>query len=65
VGGRIILPAVAILPDHRVIEPAHGFPSITDTEIALVAAAGASPATRRLAEILADFCSATDPREAA
>jgi DNA-binding transcriptional LysR family regulator len=63
--GVSILPEVAILPDHRVIETTEGFPSITDTEIALVAAAGASPATRRLAEILTDFCSTTDPRQAA
>jgi DNA-binding transcriptional LysR family regulator len=63
--GVSILSEVAILADHRVIEPAEGFPSITDTEIALVAAAGASPATRRLAEILTDFCSTTAPREAA
>jgi DNA-binding transcriptional LysR family regulator len=63
--GVSILPEVAILPDHRVIEPTQGFPSITDTEIALVAAAGASPATRRLADILKDFCSSTDPRTAA
>jgi DNA-binding transcriptional LysR family regulator len=63
--GVSILPEVAILPDHRVIEPADGFPSITNTEIALVAAADASPATRRLAEVLADFCSTSDPRKAA
>jgi DNA-binding transcriptional LysR family regulator len=63
--GVSILSEVAILADHRVIEPAEGFPSITDTEIALVAATGASPATRRLAEILTDFCSTTDPRQAA
>jgi DNA-binding transcriptional LysR family regulator len=63
--GVSVLSEVAILPDHRVIEPAEGFPSITNTEIALVAAADASPATRRLAEVLADFCSTTDPRKAA
>jgi DNA-binding transcriptional LysR family regulator len=63
--GVSILPEVAILGDHRVIEPADGFPSITNTEIALVAAADASPATRRLAEVLADFCSTSDPRKAA
>jgi DNA-binding transcriptional LysR family regulator len=63
--GVSILPEVAILGDHRVIEPADGFPSITNTEIALVAAADASPATRRLAEVLADFCSTVDPRKAA
>jgi hypothetical protein len=47
------------LPDHRVLKPADGFPSVTNTEIALVVAADASPATRRLAE----FCSFTDPRK--
>jgi hypothetical protein len=40
------------------------FPPITNTEIALVAAPNASPATRRLAEVLVEFCS-TDPRKAA
>jgi DNA-binding transcriptional LysR family regulator len=63
--GVSILPQVAILADHRVIEPADGFPAITNTEVALVAAADPSPATRRLAEILADFCSTSDPRQAA
>jgi DNA-binding transcriptional LysR family regulator len=63
--GVSILPEVAILPDHRVLKPADGFPSVTNTEIALVAAADASPATRRLAEVLAEFCSSTDPRNAA
>jgi DNA-binding transcriptional LysR family regulator len=63
--GVSILPEIAILPDHRVLKPADGFPSVTNTEIALVAAADASPATRRLAEILAEFCSSTDPRNAA
>jgi DNA-binding transcriptional LysR family regulator len=62
--GVSILPEVAILPDHRVISPADGFPPITDTEVALVQAEKASPATRRLAEVLADFCSTTDPRQA-
>jgi DNA-binding transcriptional LysR family regulator len=63
--GVSILPEVAILPDHRVLKPADGFPSVANTEIALVAAADASPATRRLAEVLAEFCSSTDPRNAA
>jgi hypothetical protein len=36
-----------------------------DTEVALVAAPEAGAATRRLAEALADFCSARDPRIAA
>jgi DNA-binding transcriptional LysR family regulator len=63
--GVSLLSEVAIVADHRVIEPQDGFPPITDTEIALVAAADASPATRRLAEVLVDFCAATDPRKAA
>ena len=33
------------------LKPREGFPSVTNTEIALVVAADASPATRRLAEV--------------
>lgn len=55
--GVTILPELAILPEHRVLRAKDGFPPITNTEVALVAAADASPATRRLAELLADFCS--------
>jgi DNA-binding transcriptional LysR family regulator len=63
--GVSILSEVAILADHRVLGEADGFPSITNTEIALVAAADASPATRRLADVLAEFCSSADPRKVA
>jgi hypothetical protein len=42
-----------------------GFPAITNTEVALVTAPEASPATRRLAQALADFCNTADPRVAA
>jgi DNA-binding transcriptional LysR family regulator len=63
--GVSILSEVAILPDHRVLEKVDGFPSITNTEVALVVAAEASPATRRLAEVLAEYCSASDPRKVA
>ena len=63
--GVSILPEVAILPEHRVLTPQDGFPPITDTEVALVMAPNASPATRRLAEVLAAFCSLADPRKAA
>jgi DNA-binding transcriptional LysR family regulator len=62
--GVSILSEVAILPDHRIMSTADGFPPITNTEIALVQAENASPATRRLAEVLADFCSTVDPRQA-
>ena len=61
--GVSILPDIAILADHRVLRPADGFPPITDTEVALVAAAGASPATHRLAEILVEFCSSVEARK--
>jgi LysR substrate binding domain len=48
--GVSILPEVAILPDHSILSAGDGFPPITDTEVALVVAPEASPATRRLAE---------------
>jgi DNA-binding transcriptional LysR family regulator len=63
--GISILPEAGILPDHRVLRGDDGFPSISNTELALVVAPEASPSTRRLAELLAEFCAATDPRPAA
>jgi DNA-binding transcriptional LysR family regulator len=63
--GVSILPDVSLLADHRVLQRKDGFPAIPNTELALVAAPDASPATRRLAEVLADFCDAADPRAAA
>jgi DNA-binding transcriptional LysR family regulator len=63
--GISILADVAILDDHVVLGPDHGLPAITDTELALVVAADASSATRRLAAALVDFCNASDPRLAA
>jgi DNA-binding transcriptional LysR family regulator len=62
--GVSILPELAILPDHRVLDEEDGFPRIADTETALVVAPEASLATRRLAEALVDFCNAADPRVA-
>ena len=38
---------------------------VTNTELALVAAPNESLATRRLAQVLADFCSTVDRRKAA
>jgi DNA-binding transcriptional LysR family regulator len=55
--GVTILPEIAILPEHKIVDPTKGFPSITNTELALVVADNASPAMRRLAELLAEFCS--------
>jgi len=63
--GVSILPQGATLDDHRSLSAKEGFPAITNTELALVIAPDASPATRRLADLLAGFCSAADPRAAA
>ena len=63
--GVSILSEVAILPEHRVLKASEGFPTVTNTEMALVAAPDASPATRSLADALVDFCSSIDPRKAA
>jgi DNA-binding transcriptional LysR family regulator len=60
--GVSILPQIAILPEHRVLKAKDGFPAVTNTELALVAAPNASSATRRLANVLADFCSTVDRR---
>jgi DNA-binding transcriptional LysR family regulator len=60
--GVSILPEVAILPAHRALDHADGFPPITNTEVALVAAPHPSPATRRLAELLTAFCGERDLR---
>ena len=54
--GVSLLPERGILPEHKVVDPARGFPTVTNTEIALVAAANASPAILRLAEMLVEFC---------
>jgi DNA-binding transcriptional LysR family regulator len=61
--GVSILPDVAILPEHRALNTRDGFPAITNTEVALVAAPDASGATLRLAEVLREFCSTGDPRK--
>jgi DNA-binding transcriptional LysR family regulator len=63
--GVSILPEASVLADHRVLGAKDGLPAIPNTELALVAAADASPATRRLADLLAEFCDAADPRAAA
>jgi DNA-binding transcriptional LysR family regulator len=60
-----ILPDQVIQPDHRVLGAKDGLAPVGKTELALCAAPGANPATHRLAAVLADFCSATDPRAAA
>ncbi len=63
--GVSILPDVAVLADHRVLGPKEGFPKLSNTEVALVIRPDATPAMRRLADLLADFCKAFDGRAAA
>ena len=54
--GLSILSEMAIQSDHRVLTAREGFAPIDRTEVALVAAPDASPATLRLADRLAEFC---------
>jgi DNA-binding transcriptional LysR family regulator len=54
--GLSILSEMAIQADHRVLTARDGFAPIDRTEVALVAAPDASPATLRLADRLAEFC---------
>src|SRR3569833_3412502 len=53
--GVSVLPEVAILPEHQIIDAAHGFLPITNTEVGLVVADGASPACCEVAGVLARF----------
>ena len=57
--GVSILPDVAILDDHRVLRRKDGFPSIENTELALLVGPDATSATRRLAGLLGEFCKAS------
>ncbi len=54
--GLSILSEMAIQSDHRVLTAKDGFAPIERTQLALVAAPDASPATLRLADRLAEFC---------
>lgn len=62
--GLGILSEIAILPNHRILTAKDGFAPIDKTEMALVAAPDASPATLRLADRLAEFCAAVQPKAA-
>jgi DNA-binding transcriptional LysR family regulator len=62
--GVAILPDVAILPEHRIVDT-DGFVPIDKTEIALVVSDNASPAARRLAGCLVDFCNTVRASKAA
>ena len=61
--GISILTEVAITPEHSIVET-DGFVPITKTEVALVVSDNASPAARKLADLLAEFCMEIGPRKA-
>ena len=63
--GISILPDIAVLATHRVLQRHDGFPPVANTELALLMADDASASTRSLSEVLAKFCSAVTGREAA
>ncbi|QDP22515.2 LysR family transcriptional regulator [Bradyrhizobium cosmicum] len=54
--GLSILSEMSIQSEHRVLTAKDGFAPINRTEVALMAAPDASPATLRLADRLAEFC---------
>ncbi len=62
--GLSILSEMAIQADHRVLTAKDGFAPIDRTEVALVAAPQASPATLRLADRLAEFCATVQAKAA-
>jgi DNA-binding transcriptional LysR family regulator len=62
--GLSILSEMAIQADHRVLTAKEGFAPIDKTEVALVAAPSASPATLRLADRLAEFCDSIQAKAA-
>jgi DNA-binding transcriptional LysR family regulator len=62
--GLSIMPEIAVQADHRILTAKDGFAPIDKTEMALVAAPDASPATLRLADRLAEFCSALKAKAA-
>lgn len=63
--GLSILPEIAIQPEHRLLTEKDGFAPIDKTEVALVAAPNATPATLRLAETLAEYCDEIQTKAAA
>jgi DNA-binding transcriptional LysR family regulator len=54
--GVSILPDTSILAEHRVLGSKNGLPPVENTELALLTAPAASAATRRIAQLLANFC---------
>ncbi len=62
--GLSILSEMSIQADHRVLTAKDGFAPISKTEVALMAAPGAGPATLRLADRLAEFCDSVQAKAA-
>ena len=62
--GLSILSDMSIQADHRVLTAKDGFAPIEKTEMALLAAPDASPATLRLADRLAEFCDSVQAKAA-
>jgi DNA-binding transcriptional LysR family regulator len=62
--GLSILSEMAIQADHRRLTAKDGFAPIDRTEVALLASPGASPATLRLADRLAEFCDSVPAKAA-
>ena len=62
--GLGILSEMSIQADHRLLTAKDGFSPIDRTEVALVAAPDASPATLRLADRLAEFCGSVQAKAA-
>jgi DNA-binding transcriptional LysR family regulator len=63
--GVSILPRTAITDALRTLSAKNRFPAVDNTELALLAAPDASPATHRLADLLANFCATAYSRAAA
>src|SRR5215470_8912979 len=63
--GVSILARTAITDALRTLSAKNRFPAVDNTELALLAAPDASPATRRLADLLANFCATAYSRAAA
>jgi DNA-binding transcriptional LysR family regulator len=62
--GLSILSDMAIQPDHRILTAKEGFAPIDQTEVVLMAAPDASPATLRLADHLTAFCDTVQAKAA-
>jgi DNA-binding transcriptional LysR family regulator len=60
--GVSVLPEIAVLPEHRMLNARTGLPAISNTEVALLASANPTAATRTLSNLLVEFCGASDPR---